>query len=316
MRTVRAIGIICLLTIPGMAGDLVTSFKEAAALGDAQEKAPATRDYFERNLLPYYQQKYGPVLQSCFASTTQPDSAPFAFVAAIGADGRVMRMYADHETNIFGCVRQTLDKDKFPKPPVFPYYLHIDMQFTDAETHGSGESAPPLIVEPDKYSYTFGVPTDWEFSFEQAHKRGAALAFFPKDGSFNDSSSVIYVNEIDDGCIRCLNALSDRIANIMQSVKDDSPTVQIATEVPVKTKDGGVAQIRLLKGAPDPRDRKARKDNEALGFIGHDETIILIVLTVRDTRTWDRDYSAFQQVIAGHKFFNCKSPDLRVPCSR
>ncbi len=110
---------------------MADSFKKAAALGDVQEKAPTTRAYFEHDLLPYYEKTYGPVFQSCFASTNQPDPEAFAFVAAIGGDGRVVRVYTNHETNILACVRKTLEKDAFPKPPVSPYYLHIDMHFAE-----------------------------------------------------------------------------------------------------------------------------------------------------------------------------------------
>ena len=120
---------ICLLSAQSVAGDLVTSFKEAAALGDSQEKRHETRVYFERDLLPYYEEKYGPVFRSCLASTDHPDTTAFSFVAAIGLDGRVLRLYSDRQTNIFACVRQALQKEEFPHPPVSPYYLHIGMQF-------------------------------------------------------------------------------------------------------------------------------------------------------------------------------------------
>ena len=80
--------------------------------------------------MPYYQQKYSPVFQSCLASTDHPDTSAFSFVVAIRADGRVLRLYTDHETNIFACVRQTLQKDEFPHPPVSPYYMRLSMNFS------------------------------------------------------------------------------------------------------------------------------------------------------------------------------------------
>src|SRR5580693_10623803 len=39
----------------------------------------------------YYQQKYSPVFVSCLKSTDHADTSPVSFVAAIGADGRVLR---------------------------------------------------------------------------------------------------------------------------------------------------------------------------------------------------------------------------------
>jgi hypothetical protein len=128
MKKLYAIVLISLLTTAGRADDLATSFKQAAALGDAQEKEPAARAY-KLEVGAYYQQKYSPVFLSCLKSTGHPDTSPFSFVAAIGKDGHVLRLYIDHETNIYACVRQTLQKEEFPNPPLSPYYMHVSMSF-------------------------------------------------------------------------------------------------------------------------------------------------------------------------------------------
>lgn len=129
MKKVYTIVFIFLLASSGRARDLASSFKEAAALGDAQEKDRATQAYLHLDLKPYYQDKYSPVFQSCLASTSHADTSTFSFVVAIGKDGRVLRLYVDNETNIYACVRQTLERDKFPAPPISPYYIHISMSF-------------------------------------------------------------------------------------------------------------------------------------------------------------------------------------------
>jgi len=130
MKTLCAIVLFSLLTTAGRADDLATSFKQAAALGDAQEKERATQAYIHLDLMPYYQKKYSPIFLSCLTSTDHPDTSPFSFVAAIGKDGRVLRLYIDHETNIYACVRQALQQYEFPHPPVSPYYLHVSMNFS------------------------------------------------------------------------------------------------------------------------------------------------------------------------------------------
>ena len=131
MKKLRTIIFILLLAISCSAADLASSFKQAAALGDAQEKDRGTQAYLHLDLMPYYQQNYGPVFQSCLASTQHADTSPFSFVVAIGKDGHVLRLYVDHDTNIFACVRKTLLKDEFPRPPSSPYYMHISMNFSD-----------------------------------------------------------------------------------------------------------------------------------------------------------------------------------------
>jgi len=129
MRKLYTIILISLLAASSRADDLASSFKDAACLAEAQNKEPARQTYLQRDLKPYYLQKYGPIFQSCLKSTDRPDRSTFSFVAAIGEDGRVLRVYVDHETNLFACVRQTMQQDEFPHPPVSPFYWHLSMSF-------------------------------------------------------------------------------------------------------------------------------------------------------------------------------------------
>ncbi len=131
MKTLYTIVLISLLTTSSIAANLPNSFKDAVALADKQDKDRdrATRIYDAVDLKDYYEKKYLPLFQSCLAST-EPDIASLSFVAAIGADGRVLRLYADHESKAFACVRPTLQKDEFPHPPFAPYYMHMTMNFS------------------------------------------------------------------------------------------------------------------------------------------------------------------------------------------
>ena len=129
MKRLCAIVLISLLTTVVRAGELAGSFKRAADLAEAQDKIDAAIVYQHRELTPYYQQQYSPVFQACLRSVENRDTSPFSFVVAIGKHGEVLRTYVDHETNIYACVRETLQKDKFPQPPFSPYYMHVSMSF-------------------------------------------------------------------------------------------------------------------------------------------------------------------------------------------
>ncbi len=305
--------LIALVSVPVTAEELVNSFEEAAARGETLEKAPATKEYFSKTLMPYFGQRYAKVLQSCFATVPNPDNASFSFVAAFGSDGRTMRVYSDRETNIFRCMSDSISKETFPAPPVAPYYLHIAMKFTDdpSPARKPVKSAPPLVLEPNKYSYTFGVPTGWEYSFEQAQEAGVRLLFFPKGGSFATSNSIVYANEAnDDVCTAsCTGMLARAIEKTIKESRDDSPMLQVTNAKSIAIRAGGTATVRILTGWRDPRQVK-----EALAFIEHDEAVVLVVLTTKDVKNWEQDYSAFREIVAGHKFFNCNSPDLAAGC--
>jgi hypothetical protein len=129
MKKLFALVFISLLAISSRAGELASSFKEACALAGVQQEERSEQAYIHLDLVPYYKKKYSPVYQSCLKSTEHPDTSPFSFVAAIGKDGRVLRIYVDRETNIFACVRETLRQDEFPHPPVAPHYFHVTMSF-------------------------------------------------------------------------------------------------------------------------------------------------------------------------------------------
>ena len=128
MKKLYVIALIPLLTTSSLAGDLARSFKQAVAQADAQPTDRATRIYDKIDLADYYQKKYISVFQSCLKSTDE--TSPLSFVAAIGADGRVLQLYADHETKMLTCVRPRLLKDEFPHPPFAPYYMQITMNFS------------------------------------------------------------------------------------------------------------------------------------------------------------------------------------------
>jgi hypothetical protein len=126
-----------------MAVDLPASFKEAASLADAQnDEAHPLRDYLSDSLGPYYQKKYGPLWVSCLKSSNYFDVKRFEFIAVIGADGKVMRLFSDRDSELFSCARETLTKDEFPHPPIAPFYWRVQMTFGPEQSKVQISSTP------------------------------------------------------------------------------------------------------------------------------------------------------------------------------
>jgi hypothetical protein len=166
---------------------------------------------------------------------------------------------------------------------------------------------PPLVVEPGRFSYTFADPQRWEFSFDEAQRAGVRLVFYPTGGDFHESNTIVYVNEIcRPGCANSVDAAVDQT---IATARHESPLLQVAIMPPLTDKDGREAVVRVLSGSSD-----ARQAREALAFIPHDESIVLVVLTTKDVSSWNADYAAFSDIVRGHRYFNCNSPDLAVPC--
>ena len=115
---------------PVVAQPLAESYIEAQEFGRRDESDPATVDYHRDALLPEFSGRYRALLRDCQATLPQPDQSPFSFVAAIGADGGVLRLWSDRSPPVYACVRGRLLFERFSPPPRSPFYLYIHMRFT------------------------------------------------------------------------------------------------------------------------------------------------------------------------------------------
>ncbi|GEM_PF-2072886 len=110
-------------------GELATSYAEAQELGRRDERDPQTMDFHRDVLLPEFSARYRALLAACQASLPQPDQTPFSFVAAIGPQGEVLRIWSDRSPPVYSCVRGRLLFERFTPPPRTPFYLYIHMRF-------------------------------------------------------------------------------------------------------------------------------------------------------------------------------------------
>lgn len=114
----------------GQAAELVSSYAEAQERGRRDEADPSTIDYHRNVLLPAFSARYRALLAACQKALPQPDQTPFSFVAAIGSDGQVLRLWSDRVPPVYSCLRGQLLFERFSPPPRAPFYLYIHMRFT------------------------------------------------------------------------------------------------------------------------------------------------------------------------------------------
>ena len=112
-----------------MAGELAGSYLEAQELGRRDEADPNTVDFHRNVLLPEFSARYRTLLRECQSALAQPDQSPFSFVAALGPQGEVLRVWSDRSPPVYGCVRGRLLFERFSPPPRAPFYLYIHMRF-------------------------------------------------------------------------------------------------------------------------------------------------------------------------------------------
>jgi hypothetical protein len=108
---------------------LAESYIRAQEFGRRDESDPKTIDFHRNVLLPQFSERYRALLRTCQSALPQPDQATFSFVAAIGSEGEVLRLWSDRSPPVYACVRGRLLFERFSPPPRAPFYLYIHMRF-------------------------------------------------------------------------------------------------------------------------------------------------------------------------------------------
>lgn len=139
---IRLLPIVLALGVAANAAEtpLATSYVDAQEQGRRDEADPQFADYHRNVLLPAFMARYRAHLRECQSTLPEPDRTPFSFVAAIGDDGRVLRLWSDRSAPVYPCVRGRLLFDRLPAPPRAPFYLYIHMRFA---TQGAAVAEPP-----------------------------------------------------------------------------------------------------------------------------------------------------------------------------
>jgi hypothetical protein len=109
--------------------ELAASYVDAQQLGRQDESDPQTLAYHREVLLPEFSGRYQALLRDCQAALPEPDRTPFSFVAAIGDDGRVLRIWSDRSAPVYPCLRGRLLFERFSPPPRAPFYLYLHVRF-------------------------------------------------------------------------------------------------------------------------------------------------------------------------------------------
>jgi hypothetical protein len=108
---------------------LAESYLQAQQFGRRDETDAATVDFHRNVLLPQFSERYRALLRTCQSALPEPDQTPFSFVAAIGPEGEVLRLWSDRSPPVYACLRGRLLFERFNRPPRAPFYLYIHMRF-------------------------------------------------------------------------------------------------------------------------------------------------------------------------------------------
>ena len=169
-----------------------------------------------------------------------------------------------------------------------------------ARQSGGGKSTdnkPCGIVYGESHALTICAPKGWELDNSILNEQGIYAAFYPTGSTWNrakDSGTVMYINTLGKG------GGNENIAESMKGdeerTKKQAPLVKTAEVERIKTPDG---DARVQQFEHSMYDRF-----EAVAYLDSPKIIILFVMTSKDSKSFQRDYPAFQELVKSYKFLS------------
>ena len=150
---------------------------------------------------------------------------------------------------------------------------------------------PPVYTPPGRIKIE--PPKDWIADNQSGTSQGVAMVFYPKDGSWQKSPSVLYLRTSDriDGSVQKI------IDADIASYQDINPRVKVTDEKGLFTADNALAIVKKLSD-------DASKNMELIAYILQDETISIITLNARNEKEAKKAYPAFKALVNSYAFID------------
>lgn len=172
----------------------------------------------------------------------------------------------------------------------------------------AAQAAPaPRVIHPGLYAYRLALPAGWTSAPAQARRVGARLVLFAGGQDLAGASAVVYVNELCK--VECGATLASALARTLQDAHARNPALQVEKLPPLHTAAGSAVPVRLLSGRSAQHGAR-----EALAFIDTPRVVVLAVLTSRAPWSWDAEYRAFGEMVAGFRYYDCSQSAPPAQC--
>jgi len=169
------------------------------------------------------------------------------------------------------------------------------------------DRSPNLILEENSHLFSFHIPPKWFYSEKLTKKAGVPLLVVPSLETANPYRANIYVNV---ACSKKCGVPGDHAIGAMLDKSKRRHSKLKTNPLPSVTTESGLsAQVWLLSDLS-----YADISQEAIAFIDTNHAVVLAVLSVRSTSTWEADYNSFIKFVSGFKLLDCNSEDSVETC--
>lgn len=161
------------------------------------------------------------------------------------------------------------------------------------------------ILYGSGHVYAVSAPPGWELDSQAGTSRGIHAAFYPTGGSWADSAAVMYANTGPP--LRPDETIESYIAAAVHEFRSNvGPNLLEEVADPIRTRDGKLAQVRVLSG-----DQWG--NFETVAYIPEHRTTVVLVLTARSKPSYEASRTAFAHLVQSYEFLGESFRDVTNP---
>jgi len=174
--------------------------------------------------------------------------------------------------------------------------LILTMALNTAATAGqshAGSETDGVVLLGQCYAFILKEPAGWVLDTTVAKSSGLAATLYPEGSSWKEGISVMYVRVIYKD--KHKRTLGDVVQSDIKEFKSRNRNTTVSSMPAVTTRDRKRALMRHFYDAQN-------KNEEAVAYIDEPCVVVLVVLSSRTRKDYDRSLEAFRQ-LAGSYFF-------------
>ena len=156
------------------------------------------------------------------------------------------------------------------------------------------------IILGNSHLYSLIAPKGWVLDNQSGRKNNLHAVFYPKGGSWDSSTAVMYANVVIKG--KNQKNVKEVISNSLKDFKKHSKNKEVKVKdfETIKVGDKNIVIKKWLNHT------SLNNNYELVAYIEEAKVIVLLVLTSRDKTEFNQSIDSFKELIKSYKFHSDK----------
>ncbi len=154
------------------------------------------------------------------------------------------------------------------------------------------------IIYGKNHAYALTAPKGWVLDNKNGVKQGLHAVFYPRGSSWSDGVAVMYANVWQKES--ATQTVQDIIDSDIQKFKENVPDLKVENAEAIELEKDKTATVKYFTSDANGQNF------EAIAYINEEKLVVLIVLTSRTKKDFEKSLPAFRELVGSYLFLTDK----------